>query len=156
MSEEKFASPSDDVGAENEPESPISGPTRTLSMGSYPKLSKLMGSYPDVALFRKFGDLNAQNLLFLQAELTHLEEKLKFLRFDELRSEDPKALQRQQSWWSLSGNADDDEEPSQEWEIIREIREKLKEYSMASIFEALCSECWSDFPHQMDAYPNSL
>ena len=53
---------------------------RTLSVGSYPKLSEFMGSWSDVAIFRRFANLNAENLLFLQAELLHLEQELQDLR----------------------------------------------------------------------------
>jgi hypothetical protein len=43
----------------------------------YAQLASLMGAHPEVAVFRRFGALNAQNLLYLQAELTHLELELR-------------------------------------------------------------------------------
>lgn len=58
------------------------------SMGSYNKLSKFMGSWPEVAIFRRFGALNAQNLLFMQAELVRLEDELQSIREDDEQSTD--------------------------------------------------------------------
>jgi hypothetical protein len=46
---------------------------RAMAMEGYPKLSRLMAFYPEVAIFRRFGALNAENLLYLQAELQDLE-----------------------------------------------------------------------------------
>ncbi|KAI4943407.1 hypothetical protein J4E91_009316 [Alternaria rosae] len=51
----------------------------------YPKLALLMGEFPDVAIFRRFGSLSALNLMRLQAELIEIEEALQLqqLRDDE-------------------------------------------------------------------------
>ena len=42
----------------------------------YPKLAGYITSLPEVAIFRRFGAMNARNLLYLQAELTDLEAAL--------------------------------------------------------------------------------
>ena len=42
----------------------------------YPKLAGQMGLRPEVAIFRRFGALNAENLLYFQAELALLERDL--------------------------------------------------------------------------------
>src|SRR6266516_7333070 len=42
----------------------------------YPSLSYEMGRNPEVAIIRRFGALNVQNLLYLQARLTVLEQQL--------------------------------------------------------------------------------
>ena len=42
----------------------------------YPKLALLMGEFPDVAIFRRFGSLSALNLMRIQAELIKIEEEL--------------------------------------------------------------------------------
>jgi hypothetical protein len=49
----------------------ISQPTH-----GYPKIARLMGENPDLAIFRSFRELNARNLLYYQAELVHLEDQL--------------------------------------------------------------------------------
>jgi hypothetical protein len=45
-------------------------PLRTPN--GYTKLAIQMGQYSEMAIFRRFGALNAQNLLYLQAELVQL------------------------------------------------------------------------------------
>ncbi|KAF2726565.1 hypothetical protein EJ04DRAFT_453101 [Polyplosphaeria fusca] len=42
----------------------------------YAKLAALISKEKDYAIFRKFGTLNARNLLHLQAELSDLESRL--------------------------------------------------------------------------------
>lgn len=55
--------------------------TRTLTMpAGHPRLAELMGRRPQMAIYRRFGYLNAQNLLYMQAELVGLEKALKDLQ----------------------------------------------------------------------------
>jgi hypothetical protein len=42
----------------------------------YPSLAGQIELRPETAIFRRFGSLNAENLLYLQAELTSLEREL--------------------------------------------------------------------------------
>jgi hypothetical protein len=104
---------------------------RSWSMGSYPKLSEFMGSWSDIAIFRRFSTLNAENLLFLQAELSHLEHELRALREDDAQSEDERKQLALRSWWDLKGDED-----SEQLALIREIRATLKEYSTRRIINA--------------------
>ncbi|OAL06557.1 hypothetical protein IQ06DRAFT_209913 [Phaeosphaeriaceae sp. SRC1lsM3a] len=46
------------------------------SVIGYPKLAAKFGVLPEAAIYRRFGALNAQDLLYYQAELTYLEQKL--------------------------------------------------------------------------------
>jgi len=46
------------------------------TMNEYSKLASLMGPHPELAIFRRFSTLNAQNLLYLQTELVHPKRKL--------------------------------------------------------------------------------
>jgi len=107
----------------------ITRSSTTWSMGTYPKLSNFMGSFPDVAIFRRFGAMNVQNLLFLQAELSHLERELAVIREEEAQSEDEKRQLALRSWWELSSSQYEGEEDNPQWDIIQRIREKLVEYS---------------------------
>ena len=116
------------------PDSPTITPGITRSstawsMGTYPKLSNFMGSFPDVAIFRRFGPLNVQNLLFLQAELSHLERELSVIRERESQSEDEKRQLALRSWWELSSSSFEGEEENPQWQVIQDIRQKLVEYS---------------------------
>ncbi|KAF1950529.1 hypothetical protein CC80DRAFT_554285 [Byssothecium circinans] len=45
----------------------------------YPRLAGRMGAIPEIAMFRRFGALNARNLLYLQNDLVVLENELKQL-----------------------------------------------------------------------------
>jgi hypothetical protein len=45
-------------------------------MSDYHSLANLVGRYPECAIFRRFAALNAKRLLYMQAELSHLEHKL--------------------------------------------------------------------------------
>lgn len=98
-------------------------------MEGYARLSHLMGTYSEFAILRRFRDLNMQNLLYLQAEIIHLEEELR-----KAVSDDARYAQRHYypyDWWSLAHGDDDesDDEPSEQWRLMLEIREKLENYS---------------------------
>ncbi|CAG8982639.1 hypothetical protein HYALB_00006034 [Hymenoscyphus albidus] len=108
------------------PESPIEG---------YPKLACHMGSCPNSSIFRRFGSLNSKNLLYLQAELVHLEEKLQAL--EEVDSISPVGNSSDYSgdWYWLENSID--ENNGQQLETVLKIREKLKEYNNAVIRQAV-------------------
>jgi hypothetical protein len=95
--------------------------------GNYHKLSELMGSWPDMAIFRRFGTMNVQNLLFLQAELSHLEYELQRLQEQYGKSDGEKGQVSLRSWWDMRGNED-----SEQLDIVLEVRQKLSEYSRSS------------------------
>jgi hypothetical protein len=94
-------------------------------MEGYAKIASLMSHHHELAIFRRFGTFNLQNLLYLQAELTHLEEDLKeVVKKDQA---DPGRFFYTKHWYSLA-NSEDGEEKEQ-WGKVLQIREKLKEYS---------------------------
>lgn len=47
-----------------------------LNMEAYAKVASLIGSQEEFAIFRRFRVRNMQGLLYLQAEIIHLEEEL--------------------------------------------------------------------------------
>lgn len=94
-------------------------------MEGYAKIASLMGAHPEFAIFRRFRALNMQNMLYLQAEITHLESELRRVSYEDLGH--PKRQNHPYDWWSLS-QASDDSDQSQ-WELILRIREKLDLYS---------------------------
>jgi hypothetical protein len=94
-------------------------------MEGYDKVAQLMGSHPEFAIFRRFRALNMKNMLYLQAEIIHLEAELR-----RLANEDIKHASRQEypyDWWSLSQGQEGD---MRQWEKVLEIRAKLEKYSM--------------------------
>ncbi|KAI0605258.1 hypothetical protein TUN205_10503, partial [Pyrenophora tritici-repentis] len=51
-------------------------PFHDITIG-YPKLAARTEVQPELAIYRRFGAMNAQNLLYYQAELVDLEVKLR-------------------------------------------------------------------------------
>lgn len=102
-------------------------------MEGYAKLASLMGANPEVAILRRFGAMNAQNLLYLQAELVALENELRD-DADQDSASDDRDRERYSRCWDLLSRSDDngsggDETVGQQWQTMLRIREKLKEYS---------------------------
>ena len=94
-------------------------------MEGYAKVARFMGRHTEFALFRRFRALNMQNLLYLQAEIIHLEADLYKLASEDIRH--GKRQNHAHDWWSLSqGESDGDTE---QWELMLELREKLEKYS---------------------------
>lgn len=96
-------------------------------MEGYDKLASLMGDHPELATFRRFASLNAKNLLYLQAELTYLESKLRRLAHEDHVSSDEQKKLYAGDWYFLMTSYEDDE--SEQWSVMLKAREKLKEYS---------------------------
>lgn len=90
-------------------------------MEGYAKVAKLMSMYPEFAVFRRFQALNIQNLLYLQAEIIHLEDGLKTIIAED--AERPDRRFHSQDWWSLSQDGEE------QWESWLELRTKLEKYS---------------------------
>jgi hypothetical protein len=102
-----------------------------MALEGYPKLSRLMASYPEAAIFRRFGALNAEKLLYLQAELQDLEIALRKQQKEDLASNRRDRILYSRDWWTLkeSGAAEAEEgNDGRQWELVLKIRKKLKEY----------------------------
>ena len=128
-------------------------------MDGYAKLATLMGAYPEVAIIRRFAALNAQNVLYLQAELVNLESRLRKFERQDQNSGDPIRVDYALDWFKLSNATDvsqstdlrsetsarlptianmkankesDEIHHGRRWTMFLQIREKLKEYSAAA------------------------
>ncbi|KAL1627389.1 hypothetical protein SLS54_002314 [Diplodia seriata] len=116
----------------------------------YAKIAAQMAKHPESAMVRQFGDLNLQNILYLQAELVGLEEDFRRLEAKNDASEDEEKAAFSLDWHALHsyGQDDDDSEGSEQqshsgsdnldsgseqWELALKIRERLKEYNEAVI-----------------------
>ncbi|KAK7915257.1 hypothetical protein PG985_012960 [Apiospora marii] len=102
-------------------------------MEGYRKISQLMACQDECAIYRRFRNLNSLNLLYLQAELTHLEQDLQ-----RLTERDARSLERRfyaKDWLSLSQN-DDEDEDAEQWDKFLEIRGKLEKYNDALLKQA--------------------
>lgn len=90
----------------------------------YPELAKIMGPVPGMALFKRFSSLSARNLLYKQAELLHLGERLQQMdNFDRdngmIFHKDASALTRSAGNPGIQGK---------QARMMAEIDEKLKVY----------------------------
>ncbi|OCK77779.1 hypothetical protein K432DRAFT_407030 [Lepidopterella palustris CBS 459.81] len=100
----------------------------------YPSLSKLMGSISETAIFQKFSTLTARDLLYRQAELKHLLQRLEDMERKDSQSgkeEDRSWFAR--DWYQLSIEIDEKGNHSEQWNLFKEIREKLWSYREALI-----------------------
>lgn len=93
----------------------------------YPTLASRMSLIPEIAIFRRFGALNAQNLLYLQAELQDMEQSLRDLQVRDNQSTGETSWYST-NWWYLAHAAERNTNPEQ-WVLVQEIRKKLDEYS---------------------------
>ncbi len=95
----------------------------------YETLSGFMSSYPEMAIFRRFRALEIQNLLYLQAEITHLEAELQDIATEDRHLRESARHLYHRSWWELSQESDEKCNNPQ-WAKVLEIRDKLEQYSM--------------------------
>ncbi|KAL8836805.1 MAG: hypothetical protein Q9170_002766 [Blastenia crenularia] len=100
----------------------------TYPISGYPGFAQLLGNNGGLAIFRRFATLNAQNLLYLQAELSKLEDELKDLAISDSQSSDEKRRSFQFNIRDLKC-IHNDSISSRQWQKILEIRAKLKEYN---------------------------
>lgn len=111
----------------------------SVLLDGYPKLAAFQSSFPETAIFRKFGALNLQNLLYLQAQLSRLEAELREIAKEDLESGDPQRLHFNKDWWELS-QASEKAGNNIQWLKALEIRETLGVYSTSSPPWSMCLE----------------
>lgn len=93
----------------------------------YGAVAAVMSSDRDLSIYRRFGSLNARNLLYLQSELLELETRLHEL--DVSANDMQKGITTwsvPRSWRSL------EREGGEHLQIVLRIRELLEKYSMYS------------------------
>lgn len=98
-------------------------------MDGYPKLAALIGASPEIAIFKRFGTINVQNLLYLQAELIELEGEFDDTALEDFNSADAERQFFSKQWWTLSQTTGGNR---LQWEKMLVIRSKL-------CFSAQCS-----------------
>jgi len=88
-----------------------------------------MGAHPETAIIRRFGSLNALNLLYLQAELTNLENTFHQEAKANQESGHLDRVLYARDWESLRDSVTDEDSNPAQWNLMLKIREKLVEYS---------------------------
>jgi hypothetical protein len=97
------------------------------SVDGYPRLAAQIGLRPELAIFRRFGFLNAQNLLYYQAELSQLEKQLRQCqREDSMSRKDQKARYALNWYWLRESVYDED---TRQLDVVIQIRKTLRLYS---------------------------
>jgi hypothetical protein len=91
----------------------------------YDKLASLIGDYPGLSIYRRFGSLAAKNLLYMQAELVQLEDELKTIA--ECDHQDPRYADLGTSWEALRNAPKNGARDLQRQKFL-EIRAKITEY----------------------------
>jgi hypothetical protein len=80
-------------------------------------------------IYRKFDELAARNLLYLQAEILVLEKELNKLDINDANSDDMDLRDAIRTWEALTQRYDNNNEEARvRMNLIVKIREKLKEY----------------------------
>lgn len=102
---------------------------RKRSQG-YDRIALLFASDPSIAIFRRFDRLNAENLLYYQAELAQIEHDLEYIIADDKSCSDE---ERHRYCFSVedvkrSSGSTNPEQKSQ-WLKFLEARELLEKYS---------------------------
>jgi hypothetical protein len=101
-------------------------PFRHITIG-YPKLAARTEVQPELAIYCRFGALNAQNVLYFQAELVDLEEKLRAQQIKDDSDPRGKKSSYAKTWFRLKDSAVDGD--TEQLNLVMKIRETLREYS---------------------------
>lgn len=107
------------------------GPSILEPPEGYDRLGNLMGDASETAIFRRFGALSAENLLYLQAELQELEETFRRFQKDDRNSGHPDRIRYGRYWHVLSKSVEPgakEGNKGNQWQTMLAIRSKLKEY----------------------------
>lgn len=124
-------------------------------MEGYAKLGDRSSHRPELLIHRRFGALQAQNILYLQAEIHELEADLR-----ELEQENAKApagsprIQYSRNWHRLATAQDSDR---RQWDVFCVLQEKLKEYNRVLVDQALISRHYrAPKEHDLDVLKHCL
>lgn len=108
----------------------ISRRSRQISrnMANYNKLVNLMGEHQQMTIFRRFQKLNIKSLLYMQAEILHMEQELYVIELEDKESEEKCCASLHASLFNLKESSG--ALHNGQWSKVKEIQEKLLAYSM--------------------------
>jgi hypothetical protein len=98
-------------------------------MEGYAQIAWRIANHDDLGIFRRFAALNAQDLLYMQAELRVLELKLRQQETSNSRSGNERQTWYSRDWQTLSKAEKVEGTRDTQWQTFLEIREKLAKYS---------------------------
>ncbi|KAH7401788.1 hypothetical protein DE146DRAFT_754398 [Phaeosphaeria sp. MPI-PUGE-AT-0046c] len=100
----------------------------------YPKLAAKFGAVPEAAMYRRFGALGAQDLLYYQAELEYLERRLQEQQQVDNNQQRGRGLSYALNWYWLKHSKPDGD--GRQYDLVMQIRKVLKQYNKAFIQQA--------------------
>jgi hypothetical protein len=99
--------------------------TTSYVMTGYERLSRLISTYPELAIYRKFSTLCTKMLLYKQAELQHLENELSII--SQIDARNPQKSDYTVSWEAMNNASEQGGDDLQKRKIL-EIDEKMDKY----------------------------
>ena len=108
--------------------------TRSPRLPEYPSFAIFIAADADAAIYRKFENLNARNLLHLQSELHELEGQLEELDardFQERGSYDEESGRRFRRWHHYSRS--NQGSATYHRELLKKIKTRIKQYRKCDI-----------------------
>lgn len=101
------------------------------TMANYNKLASLMGEHHELAILRNFRRSNTKNLLYMQAEILHLEKEIQVIEVEDQTSKDEYRASLHTSLFNLKESSGSSH--AVQWNKILELREKLQAYSKCEV-----------------------
>ncbi|KAI1413409.1 hypothetical protein F5Y13DRAFT_189317 [Hypoxylon sp. FL1857] len=102
--------------------------------GGYERLAGYMSRHPELGIFRRFGALGHQNLLYLQAEIARVEVRLRVVQERDRNSDDEERKRYGQAWAALSESGESEgssETDREQYDLIMLLRELMNQYQTA-------------------------
>ncbi|KAF2107287.1 hypothetical protein BDV96DRAFT_506453 [Lophiotrema nucula] len=113
--------------------------SKVQHLTGYPSLAAFIASDTDktTAIFKRFDELAVRNLLYLQSELAELQWKQRCFDQEDARSDmDTKQCARNWEAFRRTAAQPDDTRQKDRMELMRQIRQNMKEYREALLFES--------------------
>ncbi|KAI3320413.1 hypothetical protein HD806DRAFT_506288 [Xylariaceae sp. AK1471] len=105
-----------------------------LEAGGYARLAEHMGRHPELAIYRRYGALANETLLFYHAEIAELEQRLRKVRERDRNSDDKACQLHDRAWSLLSGSAElggPGSPQREQYDLIMKLRKLMGKYHKA-------------------------
>ncbi|KAI1505673.1 hypothetical protein F5X99DRAFT_404709 [Biscogniauxia marginata] len=105
-----------------------------LEPGGYDRLAEYMARHPQLGIFRRFGALAYETLLYYQAEISELECRLRSTQAEDRNSENENRRDYGRAWNKIMESAaleDHDNPEREQYDLIIRLRKLMGEYEKA-------------------------
>lgn len=99
--------------------------------GGYERLAGYMSRHPELGIFRRFGALGHENLLYYQAEIARLEVRLRIVQAEDRKSDNKHRKRYGRAWVELSESAESDDPANtnrEQYDLIMSLRDLMDQY----------------------------